>query len=75
MTEKAIHNLPDRFKLTHKFKNKVLDVYFYEAIVIVEVKEGVNLNYKSGFFALLYTLQVLKTRKGIMSLIGLILIP
>lgn len=60
-----MHNLPERFKLTHEFKSKAANVYFYETLVIVEVHEGVNLNFKTGFSALLYALQVLKTKNWV----------
>ncbi|MDC7995401.1 hypothetical protein [Altibacter sp. HG106] len=44
---------------THVLENEVLTAYFYDTIVVVEVKEGKTLSYKTGFTLLVKGLTIL----------------
>jgi len=57
-----VHNFLKDIKLLNTLETNTLNAYFYNNFVVVEVSEGVNLNFKSGFSLLLKGLQIHGTR-------------
>tara|TARA_R110002124_G_C8974716_1_gene515869 strand:- start:12138 stop:12611 length:474 start_codon:yes stop_codon:yes gene_type:complete len=53
------HNLPEPFTLTDSIKTEIGTVYFYGNFVVVEMNEGVNVSFKTGFSILLKGLSIL----------------
>ncbi len=53
------HKLPPEFHLDKEMETKIGMYYFYGNIVVVEVKEGIILSYKTEFSILLSTLTLL----------------
>ncbi|MBX2827375.1 MAG: hypothetical protein KTR22_04400 [Flavobacteriaceae bacterium] len=49
MSQEGPHNLPGAPPLLHTMENALAKVWFYENIVLVEVAQGVNINYKNTF--------------------------
>jgi len=49
MTTNNPHSLSPRFQLLHKVETKIGVAYIYKNLVLMEVKHGLVLNYKSGF--------------------------
>ena len=57
------HNISDRFILTNRINSRIATVYVYNKnILVVEVKEGVNLSYALAASLLFKGLLVLKNR-------------
>ena len=53
------HNLPSHFILTDHFEVSIGTIYFYGNFVVVEIKEGVNVSFATGFSILLKGLRLL----------------
>lgn len=56
------HKLPNESGMTHVIDNDLVRVYFYENVIIAEIKEGQNANYKTGFATLVEAVNVIKPK-------------
>lgn len=62
MPVKNPHKLPHESGLTHVIDNDLVRVYFYDNVIIAEIKEGRTANYKTGFATLVEAVNVIKPR-------------
>ena len=62
MPDKNPHKLPNESGLTYLIDNELVRVYFYDNVIIAEVKEGRTANYKTGFATLVKAVNNIKPR-------------